>query len=144
MVYRSRIINYEFHFNAFPETFRNARFLRKNMSPTEKMLWRELRNKHLAGYKFRRQHPVGQFIVDFYCVEARLIIEIDGSIHDKAEVYERDSNRTAELERLGLKVIRFTNEEVINDIESVLHTIDLALKHSTSSPPLQIGEGAGG
>ena len=135
-----RIVNYHFHFNAFPETFRNARDLRKEMTCAEKKVWNELRDRKLAGYKFRRQHPVGQFIVDFYCPGQGLVIEIDGGVHLLEEKVEKDANRTAELDRLGLKVIRFTNDEVQTDIINVITKIKEALK----PPPLQNGEGAGG
>ena len=115
--------NYKFHYNAFPETFMKARALRKELTVAERILWNELRNRKLKGLKIRRQHPVGQFIVDFFCPVKELVIEIDGGIHDEDEVKERDENRTAELERLGLKVIRFKNEEVMSDIEGVLRKI---------------------
>ena len=114
---------YKFHYNAFPETFMKARSLRRDMTDAERVLWNELRNRKLAGYKFRRQHPVGQFIVDFFCAEKDLVIEIDGGIHLEEEVLERDENRSAELDRLELKVIRFTNEEVMENLEGVLRKI---------------------
>jgi len=78
----------------------------------------------MNGIRFRRQHPVRNFIVDFYCHSAYLVIEIDGSIHREEEQAERDVNRTYDLESLGLHVIRFTNEEVISDIDNVLKTIE--------------------
>ncbi len=123
-----KISNYHFHFNAEPETFRTAKVLRKNMTEAEKKVWKELRNRNLSGYKFRRQHPVGQYIVDFYCPGRGLIIEIDGGIHNEPEKQEKDQNRQAELDRLGLKVIRFTNEEVRNDMEIVMLKIEQELK----------------
>jgi len=123
-----KISNYHFHFNAEPETFRTAKVLRKNMTEAEKKVWKELRNRNLSGYKFRRQHPVGQYIVDFYCPGRGLIIEIDGGIHNEPEKQEKDQNRQAELDRLGLKVIRFTNEEVRNDMENVMLKIEQELK----------------
>jgi very-short-patch-repair endonuclease len=127
------------YYGAFPETFHLARQLRRTITPAEKNLWSALRNRILGGYKFRRQHPVREFVVDFFCPERELVIEIDGGIHQKKSVKERDENRTAELERMGLRVIRFTNEEVMNDIEEVLKKIEEAL--ISPSPP---GEGAGG
>ena len=110
------------------------------MTCAEQKVWKELRNRHLKGYKFRRQHPVGQFIVDFYCPGQGLVIEIDGGIHLLEEKVEKDANRTAEFDRLGLKVIRFTNDEVQTDIINVMAKIKEALQ----PPPLQNGEGAGG
>ncbi len=135
-----KISNYHFHYNAFPETFRNANFLRKNMTAAEKALWTELRNRKFCGYKFRRQHPVGRYIVDFFCPGKGLVIEIDGGIHNLEEKLEKDTNRAAELDRLGLTVIRFTNEEVLTNLNSVMGKIKSAIQ----SPPLQNGEGAGG
>jgi len=79
--------------------------------------------------------------VDFFCPEKELVIEIDGGIHQQPEVRERDENRTAELERLGLTVIRFSNEDVMNDIDGVMRKIE---KHLTPQTPSPIGEGAGG
>ena len=141
MGYRSRINNYEFHFNAFAGTFRDAKHLRKNMTETEKILWQAIRNRKISGFKFRRQHPVGQFIVDFYCVEARLVIEVDGEIHNKSEAKERDANRTAELESLGLKVLRFQNQEVDENIERV---IEMIIKNLPILPLSKLERGPGG
>jgi very-short-patch-repair endonuclease len=123
MVKLGKTTYYKFHYNAFPETFIKARSLRKEMTGAEGIMWGAIRNRKLNGYKFRRQHPVGQFIVDFFCPEKELVIEIDGGIHNEEEVKERDENRTAELERLGLKVMRFKNEEVLNDLNEVLRRI---------------------
>ena len=111
-----------------------AKELRKNMTPAEKKLWSEyLRN---APLKFMRQRPIDNFIVDFYCSQARLIIEIDGEIHlqDNAIIY--DKQRTAILESYGLKVIRFTNQQVLNNLPQVCHTIQNHLKpQSPLHPP---------
>jgi very-short-patch-repair endonuclease len=134
-----RTIDRWFYYGAFPETFRTAHKLRGSMTPAEKILWQELRNRNITGYKFRRQHPVREFIVDFFCPEKELVIEIDGKIHQLPDVNEKDKNRTAELERLGLTVIRFTNEEIVDDLTGVLKKIEKTL--SSPSPP---GEGAGG
>jgi len=105
-----------------------ARLLRKSMTRAEKVLWEKLRRKQLEGIRFRRQHPINIFIVDFYCHQANLVIEIDGGIHNETDQLERDENRTCELENFGLKVIRFTNEEVINQTEKVLIEIMQELK----------------
>lgn len=96
-----------------------ARELRKKMTPSEKTLWEYLKNKQLLGLRFRRQHPIDIFIVDFYCHNIKLVIELDGGIHDHPENKEHDKNRTAHLEKFGIKVIRFTNEEVITDVAKV-------------------------
>ena len=111
------------------------------MTETEKILWQAIRNRKISGFKFRRQHPVGQFIVDFYCVEARLVIEVDGEIHNKSEAKERDANRTAELESLGLKVLRFQNQEVDENIERV---IEMIIKNLPILPLSKLERGPGG
>ncbi len=98
-----------------------AKELRQEMTNTEKMLWEHLRNHQLSGFKFRRQAPMGHFIADFYCAEYKLIVEIDGDIHDLQ--VEQDKLRTEEMENLGYRVIRFRNEQVEKDIESVLRSI---------------------
>jgi very-short-patch-repair endonuclease len=77
--------------------------------------------------KFRRQHPVSRFIVDFYCHEKRLVVEVDGSIHEVLEVKERDEGREEELKNLGLTIIRFTNEEIETDIENALKKLKMIL-----------------
>lgn len=125
---------------ASPEIFARAKELRKNMTPAEKLLWQHLRNDQLNGYHFRRQHPIKQFIADFYCAKADLIVELDGGIHNNPDVHERDINRTAELENLGITVIRFTNEEVFNDIDNVIERIKNHLPHPLA--PLPNGEGS--
>lgn len=100
---------------------------RKEATQSEKILWNYLRNRKL-GEKFRRQHAVGNYIPDFVCLEKRLIIEVDGGYHNKPDQIELDENRTLELEQKYLfKVIRFTNEEVLKDINSVLEKIKAVL-----------------
>mgnify|MGYP001994640938 CR=1 FL=1 len=101
-----------------------ARELRKNSTDTEKHLWYFLRAKRF-GYKFKRQVPVGRFIVDFVCLEKRLIIELDGSQHQVNQTY--DAERTAELNRAGFQVLRFWNTEILLEIDSVLEVIRQAL-----------------
>nr|WP_321406506.1 DUF559 domain-containing protein [uncultured Carboxylicivirga sp.] len=98
-----------------------AKDLRSQMTPAEKVLWFELRSRKLKGLKFRRQHPINCFIADFYCHENKLVIEIDGEIHKYQKQY--DINRTAELERYGITVIRFENEEVLFHVSKVLRRI---------------------
>jgi len=101
-----------------------ARELRHEMTPAEKLLWSRLRNKQLKGLKFRRQHPLGPFVADFYCAARRLVVEIDGDIHDLQP--ERDATRTEQFEQYGYRVIRFRNKQVLNDIEDVLAAIEAA------------------
>ncbi len=104
-----------------PILLQHARELRHPQTPAEQKLWSRLRNRQLNGFKFRRQHPIEKFIIDFYCDEAKLCIEIDGDSH--AEQIEYDQARTAYLNELGYSVIRFTNREVFNQYEAVLQHI---------------------
>ena len=104
-----------------PEKIKRAKELRQNMTPAEKILWEHLRAKRFNGLKFRRQQIIEGFIVDFYCHSLRLVIEIDGEIHDKQKQY--DTERDQILSSKQLTILRFTNQEVSKDIESVLKTI---------------------
>jgi len=104
-----------------PILLQAARELCQLQTPAEQKLWPHLRNRQLNGLKFRRQHPIDRFIIDFNCDEAKLCIEIDGDSH--AEQIEYDEARTAYLNELGYTVIRFTNREVFNQCEAVLQHI---------------------
>jgi very-short-patch-repair endonuclease len=123
MAFLGKTIDYLLHVGTKEETIHYAQHLRKSTTEAEKILWNELKNRKLKGLKFRRQHPIHYYIADFYCHEKRLIIEIDGGIHEHENIQEHDENRTAELERLGITVIRFSNDEVINSKELVLKKI---------------------
>jgi very-short-patch-repair endonuclease len=114
---------FDFYFNAKKETVELARELRQKMTPAEKVLWDKLRNKQLLGFKFRRQHPVEIFVVDFICIEKLLAIEVDGDIHLTGEQQEWDENRTVEIEKYGIEIVRFTNDQVINKTSEVLEEI---------------------
>jgi very-short-patch-repair endonuclease len=98
-----------------------ARPLRKNLTDAERWLWNHLRNRNLAGWKFRRQHPIGPFIVDFVCIEKKLIIEVDGGQHTKEA--EADAKRTAFFEKEGYRVVRFWNHQVLQEGMAVLEEI---------------------
>ena len=104
------------------EIFKNAQALRYNMTAAETALWASL-GINLPGIKFRRQHPLGQYIADFYCHQHKLVIEVDGSIHHLPEVVQNDLEKQAFLEEQGLKVLRFTNNQVFNNLEKVLESI---------------------
>ena len=93
------------------------------MTPAEEIMWKELRNRNFSNYKFRRQHPIERFIADFYCPEKKLVIEIDGGIHNNSIQNEYDIGRSAEIEKYDIQIIRFTNEEVLNNVENVLERI---------------------
>ena len=101
------------------------RDLRNNATEAEVELWKYLRSSQLENRKFRRQHSVGAFILDFYCPAERLAVELDGAQHDTREGIEDDENRTAYLNEFGIKVLRFKNEVVFNDIDAVLAAIKL-------------------
>ena len=96
--------------------------LRSQQTEAENQLWIHLRRKGL-GVTFRRQHPILDYIVDFICLPKRLIIEVDGGYHNKIDQQINDASRTIRLEGIGYKVIRFTNEQVLSDVQSVLKTI---------------------
>jgi|SRR5690625_317263 len=110
-------------------SFSKAEELRKKMTEAEEKLWQELKGNKFFGLKFRRQHPVQLFITDFYCHKFKLVIEVDGGYHLDPEQQASDKERTKVLEELGLKVIRFTNEEVLEDIQGVLKEIEKHLKN---------------
>ena len=117
------------HLGASTEQFHTARSLRHNMTEAERVLWNELKNRKMNGLKFRRQHPLHYYIADFYCHEKKLIIEVDGGIHNSKATKEHDENRSAELERLGISVIRVTNEQIINSLGEVIKTIKRFLEN---------------
>ena len=117
-----------------------ARALRRRQTDAERALWRLLRDRRLAGVKFRRQHPVGRYVTDFACPELGLVIELDGGRH--AEKTEQDRCRSAELARHGYLVLRFWNNEMLKEPESVLKAI-LAAAESPSPQPSP-GQGRGG
>ncbi|TAE34853.1 MAG: endonuclease domain-containing protein [Cytophagales bacterium] len=123
-------------YGATPSPFAFAKELRDSMTPAEQALWVSLRMNKLNGFRFKAQHPIHTFVADFYCHAARLVIEIDGCIHDPIEQQIYNSNRTYVLQELGLQVIRFRNEEVINRLDWVLNEITRCLPgdHGTSPP----------
>ena len=103
-----------------------ARLLRQRLTPAEAILWEALRGRKVEGLKFRCQHPIGRFIVDFYCPSLKFIIEIDGGIHTQQQDY--DQARTDQLQDFGYSVLRFINNEVINDLPKVLNRIIQAVQ----------------
>ena len=113
-----------------PEIEAAARRLRRNMTPAEQKLWQALKGKKLAGLKFRAQHPVGLFVLDFYCPARKLVVELDGDVHGEQADY--DEVRTQQLEAYGYRVIRFRNEQVLEDLPSVLERILEAARESPS------------
>jgi very-short-patch-repair endonuclease len=112
-----------------------ARYLRKNPTRYEKILWRHLRNRKFADYKFRRQHPIDCYILDFYCPEARLAIELDGSGHNYLGREMQDVTRTKFLTSQGISVLRFWNHQLRENIDSVLEAIWFELKKCSENNP---------
>jgi cyclase len=118
-------------YEAPASTFENAKRLRNNLTTAENILWEHLSKKKMNNYRFRRQHPIGSFIADFYCHRAKLVIEVDGGYHAVEHQGQNDKNRTHELNLLGIKVIRFSNDQVRYHIEEVLDSIK---KHLPLNP----------
>ncbi|MBU6229032.1 MAG: DUF559 domain-containing protein [Cyanobacteria bacterium REEB459] len=113
-----------------------ARQLRQNMTPGEIKLWQHLKGKQLLGYDFDRQRPIDHFIVDFYCKQLMLALEIDGSSHDGAAAQARDQRRQARLEALGVRMLRFQEAKVRRDVEAVVEAIRVwILACPEHSPP---------
>ena len=108
-----------------PPILHAAKDNRQHATSAEELLWAAVRGQQINGLPFRRQHPVGRFILDFYCPRKKLCVELDGGIHDEQQ--ERDAERTAALARLNIRVIRFRNEDVVHDLATVLRRIEAAL-----------------
>jgi len=109
--------------NYNPNNKNNARLLRKNMTDAERLIWSRVRRKQILEVQFYRQKPIGQFIVDFYAPKIKLVVEIDGSQHVEPEHCQRDKERDAVLNALGLKVLRFDNHAVLTNIEGVMESL---------------------
>ena len=108
---------------AGPKQFEFARELRKRQTEVEGLLWEFLRNKKLNGLKFRRQHPINSYIADFYCHKAKLIIEVDGGIHNSPENKLYDEHRNNQLLEEGIATLRFTNEKILYELPQVFKEI---------------------
>jgi very-short-patch-repair endonuclease len=100
-----------------------ARTMRSDATDAERRMWTILRSRKLSGFKFRRQYPIGGYIVDFYCVKARVAIELDGGQHKEPEYVEYDKKRTRKLNGMGVRVIRFSDLDALKDSEVVAETI---------------------
>jgi very-short-patch-repair endonuclease len=126
-------------YNAKPIIFERAKAMRENMTQAEKAVWELLKSKNMLGFRFKPQHPIDIFIADFYYHPLKLVIEIAGGIHKSVDQREYDIGREAELEHWGIKVIRFTNEEVENNIEHVRREIEQICekRQSELQSPLQ-------
>ena len=132
--------NVSMFYSAKPHIFEKAKALRNNMTSSELKLWEHLKGKKMVGLRFRPQHPIDIFIADFYCHPIKLVIEIDGGIHQTIEQKEYDIERTAELNNWGIEVVRYTNNCVENNIEQVIKEIEqICIKRQSeiSQSPLQ-------
>ncbi|HCU25282.1 MAG TPA: hypothetical protein DF383_09705 [Deltaproteobacteria bacterium] len=109
--------------------------LRSRMTPAEEKLWYRLRGKRFEGFKFRRQHGIGPYIVDYYCPERSLVIEIDGDVHAYEKQIKKDFLREKYLKKRGLQVVRYTNQEVLKNLEGVLENLYARLVFSRSTSP---------
>jgi len=116
------------YFGAKPDIFKLAKELRKFETESEKLLWSRLNKNQIIGLQFRRQHPINLFIADFYCPKIKLIIEVDGSIHEIPEYQTHDIGRSEILNDFGITVIRFTNEQILNEIDSTIEQIETTAK----------------
>jgi very-short-patch-repair endonuclease len=118
------------------------RTLRNNLSDAEKALWHLLRGRQICGLKFRRQHPFGDYILDFVCLENKLVIEVDGGQHGQQAEY--DENRTRKLQAAGFRVLRFWDNEVLKEEESVREKVWLMVQELQSHPPPNLPLEGGG
>lgn len=126
------------HLNAPPSIFKIANQLRRNMTTAEKLLWQELKGNKLLGEKFRRQHPMMRYILDFYNHKNKLCIELDGEIHNQYNVRTYDRLREAHLNENGICVIRFKNQEVIQNIDSVVSSIMIKIQELRNTNLFQV------
>jgi very-short-patch-repair endonuclease len=140
MVYLGKAKVKDMFIDAKPELFRLARDYRDNPTEAERILWEHLRKFRSEGFVFRRQHPIIFFIADFYCHRIKLVIEVDGDYHSDDQIHEYDVSRSGELERYGITILRFRNEEIINNLEHVISGIHIKIEE-LASPALP---GSGG
>jgi very-short-patch-repair endonuclease len=122
-------VEYPMYFGASPAIFKLAKKLRKEETEAEKILWTRLNKNQMMGLQFRRQHPINKFIADFYCAKIKLVIEVDGSIHDIPENQAYDTGRSEVFNDFGISVIRFTNEQIINEIDRTINIIEENVKN---------------
>ena len=118
----SSIEKHDMHLGASQYIFRKAEDLRNHETPAEKVLWSKLCRRQL-GVKFRRQHPIHSYIVDFYCHSAKLVVELDGAIHNSKESQTNDRIRTQGLQEFGIVVLRFSNDEILKNVDNVVKKI---------------------
>ena len=114
------------------------KYLRKNMPSSELKLWKKIRNKQMLNIKFRRQYSIGNYIVDFYCAELKLAIELDGETHFTQDNIDYENKRTKYIESLGIKIIRYSNYEIINNFEGICYDLEKIINELKTPlyPPL--------
>jgi len=122
-----KVIEKNMFFGAKAELFSLALQMRNNPTEAERVMWKILRKFRQSGFPFRRQHPIEFYIADFYCHNLRLVIEVDG------EIQSHDEGRTGELERFGIKVLRFTNNQILHDSDLVVEKINATIKELTTT-----------
>jgi very-short-patch-repair endonuclease len=127
-----KVIEKNMFFGAKAELFSLALQMRKNPTEAERVMWKLLRKFRQSGFPFRRQHPIEFYIADFYCHNLRLVIEVDGEIHTEKEIQSHDEGRVGELERFGIKVLRFTNNQILHDSDLVVEKINANIKELTT------------
>ena len=128
-----KVLEKNMFFGAKAELFSLALQMRKNPTEAERVMWKLLRRFRQSGFPFRRQHPIEFYIADFYCHNLRLVIEIDGEIHAEKEIQTHDEGRTGELDRFEIKVLRFTNNQVLKDRDQVVEKINATIKELTTT-----------
>ncbi|OFY60443.1 MAG: hypothetical protein A2V46_10625 [Bacteroidetes bacterium RBG_19FT_COMBO_42_7] len=121
-------VEYPMYFGAKPSIFKLAKELRKDETEAEKKLWTKLNRNQILGLQFRRQHPINVFVADFYCPKIKLVIEVDGSIHEIFEYEAHDIGRSEVLNDFGITVIRFTNEQILNDLNGTVKQIESCVR----------------
>ena len=127
-----KVIEKDMFFGAIAELFSLALHMRKNPTEAETAMWKMLRKFRQSGFPFRRQHPIEFYIADFYCHNLRLVIEVDGEIHTEKQIQSHDEGRTGELERFGIKVLRFTNNQILHESDLVVEKINATIKKLSS------------
>ena len=123
-----KVIEKDMFFGAIAELFSLALHMRKNPTEAETAMWKMLRKFRQSGFPFRRQHPIEFYIADFYCHNLRLVIEVYGEIHTEKQIQSHDEGRTGELERFGIKVLRFTNNQILHESDLVVEKINATIK----------------
>jgi very-short-patch-repair endonuclease len=131
------------YFGAKPDLFNLAKEMRKNTTQAERVLWNILRKYRIKGFLFRQQHPIYIFIADFYCHKIKLVIEVDGEVHFNGEAEEHDDGRSGVMEKFGIKIIRFTNEQVLCNQDIVIQQINEFITREASPALLGARDGRG-